>query len=75
MRLESPYDKDRKRKHKKKLQTNIHWEYKCKSPSTKYYQTGSSCIIKGLCTMTQWDLSQDCKSDSTYNNHYTTLRE
>ena len=46
--------------------------------STKYYQTKSSSILKDLYTTTNWNLSQDYKSDSTYEHQsteYTTLIE
>lgn len=46
----------------------MHYEYECKGASTKFYWTESSNIKKGLCTMKKWDLSQQCKAGSTYEN-------
>lgn len=45
------------------------YEYKQKSLA-KSSQAESNSIVKGLFTMTKWDLSQKCKIGLSYKNHY-----
>ena len=58
---------------KRKLQTNITDEYRCKNPQQNTSkQTESNNTLKGSYTTIKWDLSQGCKDSSIYANQCDT---
>ena len=63
-----PDTKTRQRYYRKrKLQTNITDEYRCKNRQQNT-RNGINNILKGSYTMIKWDLSQGCKDSSIYAN-------
>ena len=57
------------------MQPNIIDEHRCKNPQKKKKNTSkpnSAIHLKGLYTMSKWDLSQGCKNFSVSTNQYDT---